>query len=378
MSASSSRSTSPVQQHRQAQSNLISQFLRRQDDTPLFYSTLEERHPVNATMEASEDSNHHGLGREQLGSSLGLVHEETFPFRLTSPTRIAEARRNSAALLEDSLYSRSENSVLPQMEQPSSVRQTGWRMHQPSLRPESSMSNKASDLDSHFVGQSVMLSPPSSHQSPASAPSRSPSDDLLSALSGAQESSSHPPSKPDEVDEPHPTLYLEHSDQPPSHLRPQDSGWLAVYLTCCTITLGIAIYAYFFANLPYDLPATSGALPDDAEVEEAAALLSILPLLTSLTLLSILGAVSAIGYMMLVQRGVRRMVYGLLIGGPTGLVMLSFWAWGFSWSEEEEQGTEARWVCLGASILAGICVSMIWKRRSQIEKTVQVIEVSAG
>lgn len=352
MSASSSRSASPQQP--KANSTYISQFLTRRDDTPLFYSTLEERHPANV-MEASEDSNH-GLGRELvtgLGQHeeeqrhLGQEHEEDSPFRMTP----SEARRTSAALLEDSLYSRSENSVLPQPQ----PRQT-WRMHQP-MRPESSMSNKASDLESHFVGQSVMLSPAS--QSP---PSRSHSD-LLSALSDAQS-----PTKPAD-DEPHPTLYVEQSE-PQTHLKPQDSGWLAVYLTCCTITLGIAIYAYLFANPPYDL-----SIPEtpDAEVEEAASLLSILPLLTSLTLLSILGAVSAIGYMF-VQSGVRRIVYGLLIGCPSGLVMLSFWTWGFSWAEE--QGNEARWVSLGACGLAGICVCMTWKRRGEIEKTVQVIEVS--
>lgn len=395
-SASSSRSNSPAAKPKQ--DNYISQFLRRpfqesDNDTPLFYSTLDERRDVGHAVEASGDSMH-GLGRDQLITSLNEqeIAEEESPFISTSGKNV---KRPAAALLEDSLYSHSEASALPS---PQVTRQTtGWRMHQPqqavpspqALRPSSSMSNKNSDLSSHFVGQSVMLSSPESN-SPSAAShhsdlTRSESDELLSALKAPQIRSDSPPPNiprfqkpPDQYGDSRPTIHVQQDEtETVPQIQAYDSGWLAIYLSCVTGTGVIAIYAYLFANPPYDLTSPKNPLPpvEDTEVEEAASLLSILPLLTSLTLLSILGASSAIGYMMLVQKGVRRMVYGLLIGGPTSLIFLSFWSWGFSWQEEAEQGREARWVCLGAALLAGICVKMTWSRKDKIERTVEVIEV---
>lgn len=389
-SASSSTSAGPSATSKAARpDNYISQFLRRpfQDDknseTPLFYSTLEEgRTTGQHTIDASGDSMH-GLGRD----APVVEAEEDSPFM---PSQASRRAAQSVTLLDDSLYSHSEASALPLPKKQPARQTAGGRIHQQAplgIRPSSSMSNKASDV-SHFVGQSVLLSSPETSP-PAHAfdLSRSESDDLLSALKAPQIPSDSPPPDLSRFDKPsdayldRQTLHIQEGEvQAALHIQAHDSGWLAIYLSCVTATGAIAIYAYLFANPPYELSSPTADLPltEDTEVEEAASLLSILPLLTSLTLLSILGASCAIGYMMLVQKGVRRMVYGLLIGGPTGLIMLSFWSWGFSWQEEAEQGNEARWVCFVAAILAAICVRMTWKRKDRIERTVQVIEVGLG
>lgn len=155
-------------------------------------------------------------------------------------------------------------------------------------------------------------------------------------------------------------------------IKPQDTSWLAVYFVCLLVTLGIWIWSYVFANAPYRF---STSLPDDqgdTEAQEAQSIFSILPTLTTFTLVSI---ASSMGVMFLLSQAVRRMVWGLLVAGPIMLVSTAFWGWGMSFSSIQNQGSETRWACFVALLLAGITGRMIYTRIQRIDKTIQVIEV---
>lgn len=157
----------------------------------------------------------------------------------------------------------------------------------------------------------------------------------------------------------------------------RDSGWIVFYLSCLVLLCVITIWAYFLANAPFSLPTTAIDV-DDAELEEAVSLLSVIPMITTLTLISISGSMATL---FLLSRAVKRILYALLVCGPAFIVMTAFWTWGESWSaslrgvNNGQIGTEARWACLGALIIAALSARMIYNRMDKIDKTIQVIEV---
>ena len=114
--------------------------------------------------------------------------------------------------------------------------------------------------------------------------------------------------------------------------KPQDSIWLALYLSSVTVVAMITIWAYLFATAPYSFTLNPSAKPSlaDEEVQEASALLSVLPLLTTMTLLAIAGTAAAMASLLVVQHTIRKAVYGFLGLGPAALVFLAFYGWGSS------------------------------------------------
>jgi hypothetical protein len=173
-------------------------------------------------------------------------------------------------------------------------------------------------------------------------------------------------------------IHLEHSSSRRKPVTPaRDSGWLVAYLTCFVLLLVIAIWAYLIANSPSVLPSLPNDM-DDAELEEATSLLSVIPLITTLTLISIAGSMATL---FLLSQAVKRILYALLFCGPAFIVSTAFWTWGESWSNslrginDGQIGTEARWACLAALVVAGLSARMIYNRLDKVDKTIQVIEV---
>jgi hypothetical protein len=267
---------------------------------------------------------------------------------------------------------------------------TGWKIHQTTtFQPDDAYRDptELSETSSRFVSAherpSIPHSQPS-HQSPSYPPFSDADQSSTSSRppSPVREprfpytffrSSQAPTSLPGEIPQTLPTgpsqpttttaphiLYPRPSTTlgrgAPHHRR--DPKWLVFYELCVLSTVGVALWTAFE---PPPLPTT---------------FVQALPLLTFLSFVALLVGMSASAYVFVFKEGVRQFVYASLAMPPVVFVLAAGWAFSASWGLEPVATAKAlRWSCVISLVIAAFLSRSAWKRRGQIDRTVNALEV---
>lgn len=273
---------------------------------------------------------------------------------------------------------------------PSQVDRHSSSSSDPTLRPSSSHPPTSSSrsnpsrtatlgldsLPNHDLQQlrSELTERPSSHQTHPNPPNLSP--DLTDyPVTQIHYDLHHPPM---------PTVYVYPTeardigtDVPgQTSLGPQnyrDSFWIAAWLGSLLYTLIQSIWLFIISSPP-------NVKDDDSKdpTNHSSLIIKSLPILVLLITITTGICLVSLSFLLLVNRSIKYLVYGTILGVPSTLGFIGLWTWSKSLSDSNHQQPGMGYLSFLSILSSILLMRFMWTQRGRISRTIQVLNLSIG